>query len=183
MERSGQMLEASLPAGVMELVVRSTWGRREVCLLPKTMVMPRSGCSQGLFVGIWSYISKGLCWYPCLVKCHADSSGLGCLSGPHSGPRTVLSLWLYWSGWSFPSPGAMVTARFRLLLMTISVFMAPTATEVYVDVHVPMVPPRATWNLGSGLHLWHCCCPGTMLLSEPSWSACQELTLGERMSR
>lgn len=96
---------------------------------------------------------------PVVVECHADSSGLGCLPGPHLCPWAVLPLRLYWSGWSLPSPGAMVTARPRLLLRTTSVSMSATAAEVYVDVHVLTVRPRATWSLESGLH------PVALLLS------------------
>lgn len=118
------------------------------------MVTSGSGCSQGLSVGSGLTLPR-VCvdiHGSAVVECHADCSGLGCLSGPHPGPRAVLPLGLYWSGWSLPSPGAMVTARPRLLLRTVSMSMVPTATEVYVDVHVPMVSPRAIWNLGSGLH-------------------------------
>lgn len=55
MERVGQMLEATLPPGVMVMAVRGRV-RREVCLPSGATAMFRSGC-----LGLWSYGSQGLC--------------------------------------------------------------------------------------------------------------------------
>lgn len=57
---------------------------------------------------------------PVTIKCHADSTGLGCHLGWYWCPGVMLPLGPCRSGWPLLTPGAMVTARPGLLPRTMS---------------------------------------------------------------
>lgn len=156
----GQMLEASLPPGSIVMVVRNRL-RREVYPEPGTVVMSGSGCYHGLCTHLWSYSSQDLRWYPCChqVLCWLRSPGLP--PGHSSGPWVTLPLEPYWSVWPL-LPGAMVTARPRLFVRTISVPIVLLQLKFMLLSMSPLCHQRPPVAWGVSYILWPCWCPGTM---------------------